>query len=167
MRLMFNIFLRVIWLMVVYVIAVYCAAATATFGVGSVWTAYLENNVDAVVTLVDAALLIGITGAFFGHAFFVPGLIGISASEVFRIRNALAHLLGGVGAAIYAGKFTPIVNQTHVSQERAWELLLAAGVVAGGVYWLLAGRNAGRWKDEEIAARKAAEKRADPSSQTK
>lgn len=163
MKRVFALTLRVVWLMVVYVVAVHAAGAIAVLPSSSVWTIPAHEQLDAVAVAIDTALLVGLVGAMYSHAFFIPAILAITVAEVFRIRGALAHLLGGVGVAAYAGNYTHLLSQTDVSTARAWELLLAAGVIAGAIFWALAGRNAGRWKDDDAPAGRPAEPSADRS----
>jgi len=147
MKRLIAIALRLVWMSFAYLIAVYVAGAVTTLAVDSMWPLPDGRTFDSFVALVDMALYIGVTGAFIGQAFFYPAIAAMAAAEIFQIRGALSHLLGGAGVATASGMLYDVVRRTHVVEARAWEMLLAAGVLAGAVYWVLAGRNAGRWKD--------------------
>ena len=147
MRRIFAIVLRSLWVIVVYLIAAYVAGAVVTLSAGTEWTALRDPHLDPTTAMVETVLLVGLAGSYLGAAFLIPATVAIIASEVFSIRGALAHLLGGLAVAAVSSTTTNIVLHTHASAFRAWELLLAAGVLSGAVYWLLAGRNAGRWQD--------------------
>jgi hypothetical protein len=64
-------------------------------------------------------------------------------AEVFSLRNFLLHML--FGAASAAGGFALIWLDADINPER-WPdmgIVAASGLVAGLVYWLIAGRDAG------------------------
>jgi hypothetical protein len=82
---------------------------------------------------------------------FAPSFIAILIAEMLSLRSVLYYALAGafIGALAYfmtdiaariAGKGTVV----PITQELQW--LTAAGIVAGFVYWLIAGRNAGTWR---------------------
>ncbi len=78
---------------------------------------------------------------------FVPTLIGVALSEALALRGAVFHLLAGgaIGAGIWMmtepGRIEPAKGVPPGTL-----VALAAGFVAGFVYWLLAGRQAGCWR---------------------
>jgi len=83
---------------------------------------------------------------------FAPSFVAILIAEMFSLRSVLYYGLGGalIGALAYfmsdvtarvAGQGTVV----PITQELQW--LTAAGIIAGFVYWALAGRSAGRWKE--------------------
>ncbi|MBB4305167.1 hypothetical protein GGD81_004236 [Rhodobium orientis] len=146
MRRIFAIVLRSLWVIVVYLIAAYVAGAVVTLSAGTEWAALRDPYLDPTTAMIETALLVGLAGSYLGAAFLIPATVAIIASEIFSVRGALSHLLGGLAVAAVSSVTTNIVPHTHVSAFRAWELLLAAGVLAGAVYWLLAGRNAGKWQ---------------------
>ena len=78
---------------------------------------------------------------------FVPSLVAIAISEAFGLRGMIHHILAGglVGAGtwILAEAGSPGVAQ---GLPAGTLVVLAAGFVAGFVYWLLAGRQAGCWR---------------------
>ena len=96
-------------------------------------------------------------GAIFVSAYaLVPVLLVIVCAEAFSIRSLLFYaiaggLLGGVlylnfsgwdGRAFTAGGFA----------RRELEIMAAAGIAAGLVYWAIAGRNAGKWREPPAQA---------------
>jgi hypothetical protein len=93
--------------------------------------------------------------ATFGFIFIsgfalLPAMIVALVTEAFGIRGMLFYVLGGalVGAACYLS-LVPFDTQTmsfHGVIRRELEVMTGAGVVAGFVYWLIAGRNAGAWR---------------------
>ena len=80
----------------------------------------------------------------------LPAMIVVAITEAFYIRSALAYAVGGalVGLACYLG-LVPFDAETLRFDgivRRHLEIMTGAGIVAGLVYWLIAGRNAGRWR---------------------
>jgi hypothetical protein len=78
-------------------------------------------------------------------------LVAVAIAEVFDIRSIFYYALGGaaIGAfAYYTSDFSVFIeNSTDIPPVRfSLQLVAAAGIIGGFVYWLFAGRNAGRWK---------------------
>ena len=81
----------------------------------------------------------------------IPALLIVLVTEVFGIRGGLTYAVGGAltGLACYLGlvPFDPATMNFDGIVRRHLEIMMGAGVVAGAVYWLIAGRNAGRWRE--------------------
>ncbi len=80
----------------------------------------------------------------------LPAAIIALLTEAFSIRSVLAYAIGGavVGAACYL-RLVPFDTDTwHFNGivRRHMEIMTGAGIVAGLVYWMIAGRNAGAWR---------------------
>ena len=80
----------------------------------------------------------------------LPAMIVVAITEAFYIRGLLTYAVGGglVGLACYLGlvPFDPETLQFEGIVRRHLEILTGAGIVAGLVYWMIAGRNAGAWR---------------------
>jgi hypothetical protein len=80
----------------------------------------------------------------------LPVLIIAAITEAFYIRSSLAYAVGGglVGLACYLGlvPFDPDSMRFEGIVRRHLEIMTGAGIVAGLVYWMIAGRNAGAWR---------------------
>jgi hypothetical protein len=99
----------------------------------------------------------GALNVLFGFGFIVvsglallPAIIIVAITEAFYIRSALTYLVGGglVGLACYLG-LVPFDTETLRFEgivHRHLEIMTGAGIVAGLVYWLIAGRNSGAWR---------------------
>jgi hypothetical protein len=90
--------------------------------------------------------------SFVGAVAFLPALVVIVLAEAARLRNFLYYGVGGalVGLASYYGSDISLrlENTTDVAPVgNALQLAAAAGIIGGLVYWLIAGRNAGRWRE--------------------
>jgi phosphotransferase system glucose/maltose/N-acetylglucosamine-specific IIC component len=90
--------------------------------------------------------------SFVGAVAFLPALVVIVITEAAQLRNFLYYGVGGalVGLASYYGSDISmrLENTTDVAPvANALQLAAAAGIIGGVVYWLVAGRNAGRWRE--------------------
>jgi hypothetical protein len=96
-------------------------------------------------------------GVIFISAYaLVPLLIVVVAAEAFSIRSVLFYAVAGalLGCVLYlqaAGWAAGTVNVQGFAR-REIEIMVAAGIVAGFVYWLVAGRNAGLWHERPPSA---------------
>ena len=81
---------------------------------------------------------------------FLPALIIALVTEALNIRSALIYATGGalLGALGYLAiaRFDPDTMTMVGGAGREVEIMAGAGIVAGLVYWLIAGRNAGAWR---------------------
>jgi phosphotransferase system glucose/maltose/N-acetylglucosamine-specific IIC component len=80
----------------------------------------------------------------------LPAAIIALLTEAFSIRSVLAYAIGGavVGAACYLS-LVPYDTETWQFNgivRRHMEIMTGAGIVAGLIYWMIAGRNAGAWR---------------------
>ena len=92
--------------------------------------------------------------SFIGASAFVPALLLIVVAEVMRLRSLLYYAAAGavVGLTSYFGSNVELrlENTTDVAPVfHPLQLAAAAGIVGGLAYWLLAGRNAGRWSERQ------------------
>jgi hypothetical protein len=95
-------------------------------------------------------IVLGFGFIFISGFALLPAMIIVSITEAFAIRNALAYAIGGgaVGLACYLGliPFDPATLRFDGIVRRHLEIMTGAGIVAGVVYWMIAGRNAGAWR---------------------
>jgi hypothetical protein len=84
---------------------------------------------------------------------FLPILIAVVLAEAFAIRSLVIQAAAGAAIlllAYYSAGFTSTYEESidHPSPpiSREAEIATAVGVVFGFTYWLIAGRNAGRWR---------------------
>jgi hypothetical protein len=79
------------------------------------------------------------------HYTFVPALAGVLAAEAFAIRSVLFHAANGAVCALIGWSLTrDLREEQHFLSNPT--VLVAAGIAAGFVYWLIAGWTAGFWK---------------------
>jgi hypothetical protein len=95
-------------------------------------------------------ILLGFGFIFLSGFALLPAMIVVAITEAFYIRSALAYAIGGglVGLACYLGlvPFDPATLRFDGIVRRHLEIMTGAGIVAGLVYWMIAGRNAGAWR---------------------
>ncbi len=115
-----------------------CLAAGAVLIVATLPAGTLEgpfDNLDWLFLwwgiLTSAALVSAIA--------FVPAMIAILIAETFALRSLFFYALaGGIGGLVYGLTFPTTAASS--SFDRTAQITLAAGVAAGLVYWLVAGR---------------------------
>jgi hypothetical protein len=127
-----------------------CFAAGAIVVVAVLYPEFSDLGVGEVdQSAVNVVLGFGFI--FISGFALLPALIVVLITETFSIRGVLTYAVGGaiVGAACYLG-LTPFDTQTMQFDgivRRHLEIMTGAGIVAGLVYWLVAGRNAGAWRE--------------------
>jgi hypothetical protein len=98
-------------------------------------------------------VVLGFGFIFISGFALLPALIVVLITEAFYIRGVLIYAIGGaiVGAACYLGlvPFDPNTLQFDGIVRRHLEIMTGAGIVAGLVYWMIAGRNAGAWREPQ------------------
>src|SRR6478735_3068290 len=96
-------------------------------------------------------IVLGFGFIFISGFALLPATIVVLITEAFHIRSILAYAVGGavVGLACYLGliPFDPETLRFDGIVRRHLEIMTGAGIVAGLVYWLVAGRNAGAWRE--------------------
>jgi hypothetical protein len=96
-------------------------------------------------------ILLGFGFIFVSGFALLPAMIVVAITEAFYIRSALTYAVGGgiVGLACYLGlvPFDPETLRFEGIVRRHLEIMTGAGIVAGMVYWMIAGRNAGAWRE--------------------
>ncbi|NVN88389.1 MAG: hypothetical protein HXX15_20105 [Rhodopseudomonas sp.] len=96
-------------------------------------------------------ILLGFGFIFVSGFALLPALIVVVVTEAFYIRSALAYALGGaaVGLACYLGliPFDPATMRFDGIIRRHLEIMTGAGILGGVIYWMIAGRNAGAWRE--------------------
>jgi hypothetical protein len=96
-------------------------------------------------------IVLGFGFIFVSGFALLPAAIVVLITEAFNVRGALTYAVGGalVGLACYLG-LVPFDTETLRFEgivRRHLEIMTGAGIVAGVVYWMIAGRNAGAWRE--------------------
>jgi hypothetical protein len=98
------------------------------------------------------AVMAGFGFVFVSGFALLPAVIMALVTEAFTIRSVVFYALGGAlfGLGVYLA-FTPfdVSAMTFTGVDRReLEVMTGAGIVAGLVYWAIAGRNAGVWREK-------------------
>jgi hypothetical protein len=100
---------------------------------------------DYFLAVVVAGPLLFSLMSSWAHYTFVPALAGVLAAEAFAIRSVLFHAGNGAVCALIGWSLTrDLREEQHFLSNPT--VLIAAGIAAGFVYWLIAGWTAGFWK---------------------
>ena len=87
---------------------------------------------------------------FVGVFALLPAALVAIVTEVFRIRSAVFYLVigSGIGFAVFTSLSTWDWSLSALDADTTWhiEALVGAGLIAGLVYWAIAGCNAGAWR---------------------
>ncbi len=100
----------------------------------------------------------GVVNAIIGFGFLlvsgfalVPALIVVLLTEAFYVRSVLAYaILGGLAGLCAYLAFIPFDTTAMTFDgivRRHLEIMVGAGILGGVVYWVIAGRNAGYWRE--------------------
>src|ERR1700709_1010301 len=96
-------------------------------------------------------IVLGFGFIFISGFALLPALIVVAITEAFYIRSVLAYAVGGalVGLACYLGliPFDPATLRFDGIVRRHLEIMAGGGIVGALIYWMIAGRNAGAWRD--------------------
>lgn len=102
-------------------------------------------------------IIVGVGFIFVSGFALMPATILAIITEAFSIRSVLAYAIGGalVGACCYLGliPFDPQTMRFDGIVRRHLEIMTGAGIAAGLVYWMIAGRNAGAWRLRPVSRR--------------
>jgi len=140
------IILRILAMMVGYFLA--CVAASIVLTIGTLtpqWDDLSPLGLPSVVLW----SVVGVGAAFIAAIATPPALLVIALAEGFAWRSSLVYaVLGGVLALSlsYGLDFAGYAGEPGTSLAREREVIAAAGIAGGFIYWLLAGRRAGAWK---------------------
>jgi hypothetical protein len=118
--------------------------------VGAVLFPALSDFADGPIDPSALNIVLGFGFIFISGFALLPAMIVVAVTEAFYIRGALTYAVGGgvVGLACYLGlvPFDPATLRFDGIIRRHLEIMTGAGIVAGIVYWMIAGRNAGAWR---------------------
>ncbi|MFC0240833.1 hypothetical protein [Rhodopseudomonas telluris] len=129
----------------------FASIAAGVIVVGAMLFPEISAVTDAPLDQDTMNIVLGFGFIFVSGFALVPALIVVLVTEAFSIRSALAYAIGGglVGVGCYLGlvPFDPATLHFDGIVRRHLEIMTGAGIVGGLVYWLIAGRNAGLWRD--------------------
>jgi len=148
-----SLFGRIIMILFALILAIVAAGITLAIGIiAPDWAGIDSDPVERVSFFIVSFL----ATSFVGAVAILPAALFIVISEAARLRSFLFYGVGGalVGLASYFGSDISVrlENTTDVPPvANALQLAAAAGIIGGLVYWLVAGRNAGRWREPKAA----------------
>jgi uncharacterized membrane protein len=143
-----SLFLRSLMVAFAFLISCMVAAFVVAYGLIAPELAEFKGTPEYLLVFFFLGSAAGVVTPFY---VFAPSFVAILIAEMLSLRSVLYYALAGalIGALAY---FTSDVTArmsgrgtvVPITQELQW--LTAAGIVAGFVFWLIAGRNAGKWK---------------------
>jgi hypothetical protein len=100
------------------------------------------------------SVTVGFGFFFISWIALLPAMVVIAIAEAFRLRSVLFYAAaGGIeGFALYHGVGISERMSEGALATRMAEIMTAAGIAGGLCYWVLAGRNAGRWSEPRSTA---------------
>jgi hypothetical protein len=140
------IILRILAVVLGYVLA--CLAASLVLTIGTLtpdWPDLTSLGLPSAVVW----SVVAVGAAIIGTIAMLPTLLIIALAEGFAWRSIVVYAaLGGLLALAlcYGVDFAGTLGEPGSTLAREREVLAAAGIAGGLVYWLFAGRRAGSWK---------------------
>ncbi len=137
-------------IVIIFAVVLASLAAGIAIAIGIIapdWAAMDSDPIERVSFFVFAFF----ATSFVGVVAIFPALLLIAVAEAMRIRSFLYYAIGGglIGLASYLGSdiSARLENTTDVTPVgHVLQLAAAAGIIAGLVYWAIAGRKAGAWR---------------------
>jgi hypothetical protein len=140
---------------IVIIFALFGASIATGFAIaigilGLEWNGYTGNIVERIWFWLLVFFGAGLAGA----VSLLPITIGIAIAESIKIRSLVAYAAAGAAMLAFGYYSSGLSTRYQESIDRPpppisheLEVAGAAGAVFGFAYWLLAGRNAGRWRE--------------------
>jgi hypothetical protein len=139
---------RIVVILFAFAMANVAAGAVLTFGyLLPGWTELADT--DALVQ--GMSVVTAFTAFIVAGTMLLPAMLVVMIAEGFRLRSLLFYGLVGGAAGLFAYYQLGLGSEPQPTDHgfalpREAEIVCAAGIAAGFVYWMLAGRNAGRWR---------------------
>ena len=143
-----SLFVR--FFVIIFALMVSILAAGLALAIGIMLPDYVTVTTDPIEHFAFFFVSFFTTGLVGAYA-FLPALILIGIAEGVAIRSIFYYALGGAAIGLLAYFGTNMSMQLEETTDMppvafGLQLVAAAGIVAAFVYWLIAGRNAGRRK---------------------
>jgi hypothetical protein len=137
---------RIFIVLFAFILACVAAAAVMTFALLPLgWKELIDPYPDQQ----SIAVVVALSAAFFSLYAMLPAMLIIALAEGFRLRSVLFYALAGAALALglaYGWDLRLLRGPDDDLGGRGVEVMAAVGIVAGFVYWALAGRSAGAWR---------------------
>jgi hypothetical protein len=142
------------FIVIIFGLLVAIIVAGITLALGIVLPDWAAMDSDPVERVIFFFVTFFATGLVVAYA-MLPAAVVIAISEAARMRSFIYYAVGGalVALASYYGSdiSVQLENTTDVTPvSNALQLAAAAGILGGLAYWLIAGRNAGRWRERRV-----------------
>jgi hypothetical protein len=134
---------RIVWVLLAFIIASTAAAMVVT--IGSLRPGSTDPGAGMVMDEA-VSLIVGVSAVWIATMTLIPAALLIAIAEGFRLRSFAFYALAGAAIACYCG----LGGGFAVAFDHTSELLAASGIAAGLIYWLLAGRRAGAWREAPV-----------------
>ena len=142
---------RIIVIMVAVLLASITAGIAIALGVlGPQWHGFTGDVVERAGFWLVVLYGVSFTGAIG----LLPLAILIAIAEGFKIRSLLSNALAGAALLAFGyytsalpHRFEELIDRPPPPISHEGEIAAAAGALFGLTYWLIAGRNAGRWRE--------------------
>jgi len=135
-------------------LATIAAGIVWSFGLlGAQWNDVSGDPAGRLVFWGAAFIASGMTATLL----FLPMLIAVVIAEFFSIRSALIYALGGAALMLLAyqgagfGRGEESIDAPPPLVSREMEIAAGSGLAFGLVYWVIAGRRAGRWRERRAS----------------
>lgn len=141
-------------IVIVFAVIVASLAAGMAIATGVLGPAWYSLSGDPAERFIFwGATFVGATAT--GAVGILPLAILIVLGETFKIRSLLANtaagaamlLIGYYGSGLAQPSYEESIDNPSPAVAREAEIAAAAGAVFGLVYWAIAGRKAGRWRE--------------------
>jgi hypothetical protein len=139
---------RIVVIFFAFLIASLAAGTVLTLGI---LAPDLSDLFDQGTANTGLTVLIGFTAFFISGAAFLPMLLIVLMAESFGWRSVLFYAAAGLALALFFRSLLAVQGQHFFGREL--EIMAAAGIAAGLIYWAVAGRNAGKWRKPAVQAR--------------
>jgi hypothetical protein len=139
---------RLLWVLFAFLVASTAAGLVVTLGL---LLPALDDAGSATATPDAVEWIVGISTALIGAEALIPAMLLIALAEGFRLRSFVFYALAGAAIAWYCGWMSGF--EGDLGLNHAGEVLAASGIAAGLIYWVLAGRRAGAWREADPRGR--------------
>ena len=144
---------------ILFAVIVASLAAGVAIAVGVLGPEWQAMQADPVGRFFFGGLVV-IGGVFTGAVSILPLGISIAVAETFKIRSLLVNMAAGAvlllagyyGSGFARPSYEESIDNAPPPVSRETQIAAAAGAVFGFAYWLVAGRNAGRWREGGASA---------------
>jgi hypothetical protein len=143
---------RIIVIIVAVTLAMFAAGIAIAFGLlGPEWHGFSGD----VVERGTFSVFVVAGTAFTGAVTLLPLAILIAVAEIIKVRSFLVYavagavlmLMGYSASGLAPPSYEESIDNPPPPISHGTQVAAAAGIVFGGVYWLIAGRKAGRWRE--------------------